>query len=217
MTAADNGEAGLLSAPLLGQGVMARRSPRMDAAEAALVARSRAGDREAFEQLVVLHADRLYAVMMRLTDSREDAEEAVQEAFLRAWRAIGRFRGRSSFFTWLYRIAVNESKRLADRRRTRPRTVSLEAQPVEEAPDWSRAPEQEQQGQELAGVLEAAIRALPLMYREPVVLRDIEGLSTREAADALELSEAALRSRLHRARLVVRRRIDEYYAGGGRA
>jgi len=178
--------------------------------EPALVERARAGDRDAFEELVRRHADRLYAVVLRFVADGDEAQEVTQEAFLRAWRSIPRFEGRSAFFTWLYRIGINEAKRRAARRPPI-HVASLEDEPVPEAPDWSEAPETRSDQQDLRRVLEEAIRSLPLEYRGPIVLRDVEGLSTREAAEVMELGEAAFKSRLHRARLAVRRAIDEYF------
>ena len=178
--------------------------------EPVLVARARAGDRDAFEELVRRHADRLYAVVLRFVADGDEAQEVTQEAFLRAWRSIPRFEGRSAFFTWLYRIGINEAKRRAARRPP-VHVASLEDEPVPEAPDWSEAPETRSDQQDLRRVLEHAIRSLPLEYRGPIVLRDVEGLSTREAAEVMDLGEAAFKSRLHRARLAVRRSIDEYF------
>jgi RNA polymerase sigma-70 factor (ECF subfamily) len=186
------------------------RSPAAEA-EAVLVERARTGDQAAFEELVRRHADRLYAVVLRFLADPVDAEEATQETFLRAWRSIDRFRGRSQFFTWLYRIGLNEAKRLATRRPAAGTVRSLEDEPIPEAPDWSEAPEVRLAQTEVRQVLEQAIRALPLEYRATIVLRDIEGLSTGEAAEAMELGEAAFKSRLHRARLAVRRALDEYF------
>jgi RNA polymerase sigma-70 factor, ECF subfamily len=178
--------------------------------EAALVERARGGDRAAFEELIRRHADRLYAVVLRFVADGGEAEEVTQEAFLRAWRSIGRFEGRSRFFTWLYRIGINEAKRRAGRRP--PATVvSLEDEPIPEAPDWSEAPEARLTQTDLRGVLEEAIRSLPVEYRTPIILRDVEGLTTAEAAEVMELGEAAFKSRLHRARLAVRRALDEYF------
>lgn len=179
--------------------------------EELLVARARAGERRAFEELVRRHADRLYAVVLRLLADADQAEEVTQEAFLRAWRGIGRFRGSSSFFTWLYRIGLNEAKHRGARRPPSGVVISLDDEPIERAPDWSEAPEVRQAEGELREVLEVAIRGLPDSYRLPLILRDVEGLSTREAAEAMELGEAAFKSRLHRARLAVRRAIDEYF------
>jgi RNA polymerase sigma-70 factor (ECF subfamily) len=179
--------------------------------EAVLVARARSGDRLAFEELVRRHADRLYAVVLRFLGDPAEAEEVTQETFLRAWRGIDRFEGRSQFFTWLYRIGLNEAKRLATRHPAAGKTSSLEDEPVPEAPDWSEAPEVRLGQREVRQVLEEAIRALPVEYRAPLVLRDIEGLSTKDAAEVMDLGEAAFKSRLHRARLAVRRSLDEYF------
>jgi RNA polymerase sigma-70 factor, ECF subfamily len=179
-------------------------------AEAVLVDRAKAGDRHAFEELVRRHAERLYAVVLRFVADGEEAQEVTQEAFLRAWRNIARFEGRSRFFTWLYRIGINEAKRRAGRRSS-VTVSSLDDEPVPEAPDWSEAPETRSEQRDLRRVLEQAIRSLPIKYRVPIVLRDVEGLSTTEAAEVMELGEAAFKSRLHRGRLAVRRALDQYF------
>jgi RNA polymerase sigma-70 factor, ECF subfamily len=181
--------------------------------EATLIERARRGDRLAFEELVRRHADRLYAVVLRFVANAGEAEEVTQEAFLRAWRSIARFEARSAFFTWLYRIGINEAKRRSARQA--PATVvSLDDEPIPEAPDWSQAPETRLRQQDLRRVLEDAIRALPIEYRAPIILRDVEGLTTQEAAEVMGLSEPAFKSRLHRARLAVRRSLDEYFMEG---
>jgi RNA polymerase sigma-70 factor (ECF subfamily) len=185
--------------------------PASGESEQVLVERSQGGDREAFEELVRRHADRLYAVVLRFVADGEEAQDVTQEAFLRAWRSIGRFRGRSQFFTWLYRIGINEAKRRAGRRPPAELFASLDSDPVPEAPDWSEAPQLRLEQSGLRDVLERAVRELPPRYRATVVLRDVEGLSTREAAEVMELSEAAFKSRLHRARLAVRRSLEEYF------
>jgi RNA polymerase sigma-70 factor (ECF subfamily) len=181
--------------------------------EAVLVDRAKAGDRDAFEELVRRHAERLYAVVLRFVADGDEAQEVTQEAFLRAWRSMARFEGRSRFFTWLYRIGINEAKRRAGRRPPVP-VASLEDEPVPEAPDWSQAPETRSEQADLRRLLEQAIRSLPVEHRATIVLRDVEGLSTREAAEVMDLSEAAFKSRLHRARLAVRRAVDEYFLEG---
>ncbi len=178
-------------------------------AEAQLVASAQAGDPEAFEQLVRLHADRLYAVVVRVVGDRQEAEEVVQETFLRAWRGMGRFGGRSQFFTWLYRIGVNEATRAHERRRGRPLPAPLDEGPGRAA-DESKAPHVRAEAHDLREALEAAIMDLPIAYRVPLVLRDVEGLSTAEAAHAMGLGEAAFKSRLHRARLAVRAAVEPY-------
>jgi RNA polymerase sigma-70 factor (ECF subfamily) len=176
--------------------------------ETDLVARAQSGDREAFEHLVRLHADRLYAVVLRALGDRHEAEEVVQETFLRAWRSLSRFEGRSQFFTWLYRIGVNEARRSQERRRTRPQSAPLADAEIQ-VPDEREAPQARAETHELRRALEAAILALPLDYRMPLVLRDVEGLSTAQAAAVMELGEAAFKSRLHRARLAVRSAVED--------
>jgi RNA polymerase sigma-70 factor, ECF subfamily len=188
--------------------------PKSD--ETQLVERSQAGDRLAFEELVRRHADRLYAVVLRFVADADEAEEVTQEAFLRAWRSIDRFEFRSRFFTWLYRIGINEAKRRAERRPPAGMVASIEDAPIEDAPDWSEVPEFRAEQTHLRGVLENAVRALPIEYRAPLILRDVEGLSTQEAAEVMELREAAFKSRLHRARLAVRRAVDQHYLEGER-
>jgi RNA polymerase sigma-70 factor, ECF subfamily len=178
--------------------------------ERRLVERSRAGDPVAFEELVRRHADQLYAVVLSFVADADEAEDVTQEAFLRAWRSIHRFEGRSRFFTWLYRIGINEAKRRGERRPV----GTIEDDPIAEAPDWSEAPEVRAEQGDLRRVLERAVRALPVEYRTPLILRDVEGLSTQEAAEVMELREAAFKSRLHRARLAVRRAVDEYFLEG---
>ena len=179
-------------------------------ADADLVDRAKAGERTAFEELVRRHADRLYAVVLRFVESADEGEEVTQEAFLRAWRSIGRFEGRSQFFTWLYRIGLNEAKRRAERRLPSEQVVSIEQPPIYEAPDPREAPAPQAEQNELRAALERAVRALPVEYREPVILRDVEGLSTTEAAAVMGLGEAAFKSRLHRGRMAVRKAIDSY-------
>lgn len=176
-----------------------------------LVDRSRGRDRAAFEELVRRYADRLYAVVLRLCTDAHEAEEVTQEAFLRAWRGIERFEDRSQFFTWLYRIGVNEAKRRSQRRPPAGQVLSLDQDPVAEAPDWSEAPELRAEQGDVRRVLEQAVRTLPPDYRAPLILRDVEGLSTAEAAAIMDIGEAAFKSRLHRARLAVRRALDEYF------
>lgn len=180
--------------------------------EARLVALARAGDRRAFEELVRENADRLYAVILRFSADADAAEEVTQETFLRAWRGISRFRGDSRFFTWIYRIGINEAKRRAAREPDP--HASLDDEPASDPPDWSEAPQTRLEQSDLRSALERAIRRLPADQRAPLILRDIEGLSTEEAAEVMGLGEAALKSRLHRARLAVRRAVEEHLREG---
>jgi RNA polymerase sigma factor (sigma-70 family) len=182
--------------------------------ESHLIELARAGDRAAFEELVRRHADRLYAVVLRLSGGPEEAEDITQEAFLRAWRSIKSFRGRSRFFTWLYRIGINEAKRRHERRPAAGSATSIEDSRLDDTPDWSESPERRAQQRDERAVLERAVRALPFKYRAPLILRDVEGLSTAEAAELMGLHEAAFKSRLHRARLSVRRALEDHVGEG---
>jgi RNA polymerase sigma-70 factor (ECF subfamily) len=181
----------------------------LDDPDGALVTRARAGDRQAFEQLVRLHTNRLYAVVRRVGLPGEAAQEVTQEAFLRAWRSLGSFRGDARFSTWLYRIALNEAKRRMKREPARALLRSLDDEHAVEAQDVREEPYARVAQAELWEALAAAVRALPVKYRAPLILRDIEGLSTADAAAVLGLGEAALKSRLHRARVAVRRRVED--------
>lgn len=174
-----------------------------------LVALAAAGRRDAFEQLVRRHADHLYAVIVRFTGDPGEAEEVVQESFLRAWRGVGRFERRSQFFTWLYRIGLNEAKRRAGRRPPGD-PLSVEEGALAQTADLRHAPEPRAEQHDLRAELERAVRALPEAYRAPLILRDVEGLSTEQAAEIMGLREAAFKSRLHRARLRVRDAVDAY-------
>jgi RNA polymerase sigma-70 factor (ECF subfamily) len=181
----------------------------MSDVDAELVLRAQRGDRAAFEQLVRRHADRLHAVVLRLLGDRHEAEEVTQEAFIRAWRGIGGFKRDAQFFTWLYRIGINEAHRRTARRPPAGFVTSLDQRPVD-PPDRGESPHRRAEHDDLAEALERAVRALEPGYRAPLILRDIEGLSTAEAATIMELGEAAFKSRLHRARLAVREAIDDY-------
>ena len=180
--------------------------------EQVLVARAKAGDRTAYETLVRHNADRLFAVVLRFSATESDAEEATQEAFLRAWRNIRRFRGDARFYTWLYRIGVNEAKRILERRPTAGTMVAVEDRPVDEIADEAPDTHTRVEAAELRRVLEQGIRQLPEKYRAAVVLRDIERLSTAEAAELLGVREAAFKSRLHRGRMTLRAHVARYVA-----
>lgn len=185
-----------------------RPMPTSSSTDEELVEQAQGGDRDAFEILVRRHADRLYAVVVRFTGGTEEAEDVTQETFLRAWRSIGRFQGRSLFFTWLYRIGINEAKRRAERAASRIQTASMEEDEGIDVADEREGPYRRTEQAELRAALEAAVRSLSPDYRAPLVLRDIEGLSTQEAAAVMDLGEAAFKARLHRARLAVRKAID---------
>ncbi len=154
--------------------------------DATLVSRAQQGDLLAFEELVRRYADRLNAVVARLVDDRHEAEEVTQEAFLRAWRGLRGFKGNAQFFTWLYRIGINEANRRTRRRPAARKPLSLDDQHVEPR-DPGPGPQRSLEGTDLRAALERAVRDLDPEYRAPLILRDVEGLSTAEAAAAMGL------------------------------
>jgi RNA polymerase sigma-70 factor (ECF subfamily) len=173
-------------------------------AERDLVRCAQAGKVAAFEQLAGEHTDRLYAVVVRLVADRTEAEDVVQESLLRAWRGIGRFQGHSMFYTWLYRIAVNESNRALERRLRPGLAIPFDEESVQIPAPAHDGPASQAEQEEFRHGLDTAIASLAPPYRTALVLRDIEGLSTREAAKIAGVGEAAFKSRLHQARLKVR-------------
>jgi RNA polymerase sigma-70 factor (ECF subfamily) len=185
--------------------------------ELALVHAAKGGDDAAYEELVRRYDRNVFRIANHITQNREDAEDVVQEAFLKAYQNLDRFQGNSKFYTWLVRIAVNEA--LMKLRKRRPeRFVSLdeeiqvgEESVPREVADWSPNPEQQYGQAELKEILTKTIQGLPPGFRTVFVLRDVEGLSTEETADALELSIPAVKSRLLRARLQLRERLSRYF------
>jgi len=194
--------------------------------ELSLVQAAKRGDVGAFGELVKRYDRNVFRIALHITQNREDAEDVVQDAFLKAYENLEQFQGQSKFYTWLVRIAVNEA--LMKLRRRRPeRMVSLdqEVQTEEdsmprEVADWSPNPEQLYNQSELRDILGKTIQGLPPSFRTVFVLRDVEGLSTEETAQALELSVPAVKSRLLRARLQLRERLNRYFkkrqAGDGK-
>ena len=180
--------------------------------ERALIQRAQAGDEDAFEQLVTMHADRVYGALRRFGLDPGEAEDVAQDVFLRAWRSIDRFEGRAQISTWLYRIAFNE----AQRRLARNASATLGADPAGEDRlrtihgPASERPEARLEDRELTAMLEQVLRELPGEWRAAVVLRDLEGLSTAEAARILGVREAAFKSRLHRGRMQLRVLLEPY-------
>jgi RNA polymerase sigma-70 factor (ECF subfamily) len=177
--------------------------------EASLIARAQAGEVGAFEQLSGAYADRLFMLLLRLLGDRGEAEDVAQEVMLRAWRAIARFRGQSSYFTWLYRIAVNEANRALEKRARRPPGLPIGADELQLPASPAHEPSRQAEISELRRTLGQALAQLPPALRTAIVLRDVEGLSTQEAAEIAGVSQAAFKSRLHQARLRVRAAIGD--------
>lgn len=189
-----------------------------------LIERIRSGQRELLEELVARYEDRVYAMALRMTGNRQDAEDVLQDTFLNVVRSLDGFKGSSSFATWLYRIATNAAlTRLRQQKRKSQGegefldevySVKQAATEGSRMTDWSAEPEGRLLDEEARIVMEDAIGELPDIYRTVFVLRDVEGLPAAEVADILGLSVPAVKSRLHRARMYLRNRLSAYFSGG---
>ena len=190
--------------------------------DAALVAALRRGAPEAPEMLVDAYGDRVYRLALRITGSREDAEEAAQDALWTISRKIDTFKGDSAFGSWLYRVAANAAYQKIRSRKNRAREIALDdvlpsvdgdGRHWEPMDDWSRRVDERAMQNELRHVLEDAIAALPPDYRTAIVLHDVEGMSNPDIAEALGISLPAVKSRVHRSRLYLRQRLSDWMDG----
>jgi RNA polymerase sigma-70 factor (ECF subfamily) len=187
-----------------------------------LVERARQGELPAFEELVNRHEEKLYRVAMRLMRNENDAREVLQDALLSAWQNLDGFAGRAQFGSWIYRVTVNTALMLLRSRRRHP-AVSMDdvdAMVLDEAVgegalgagrNWSRRPDEQLQSAELKEQIQGALDGLPEILRVVFVLRDVEGLSTEETADLLGVTVPTVKTRLHRARMVLREVITRYF------
>ena len=187
--------------------------------EPILVAAAKGGDISAFDTLVNRYERKIFRLTQNITQNREDAEDAMQEAFLKAYEHLGDFAGNSRFYTWLVRIAVNQA--LMKLRRRRPNIVSLDEEidtgedmMPREIEDWGPSPVDRFEQTEMRKILSKAIGDLDPAFRIVFQLRDIEQLSTEETAEALRLSVPAVKSRLLRARLKLRQKLNQYFRRG---
>ncbi len=181
----------------------------------------RSGDREAFARLVDETSGKIYHTALQILGDAQDAEDVLQETYLKAFRSLPQFEGRSSLMTWLYRIAVNEALMII--RRRKPLAMSVdEANPDPEGEpegegmeivDFCCLPEGELLSGEARRFLDQAIQHLPANLRVVFVMRDLEGLSIQETAEALGLSEANVKTRLLRARMKLRQELSFYFGG----
>jgi RNA polymerase sigma-70 factor (ECF subfamily) len=183
-----------------------------------LVQKAQEGDSGAFTTLVHRYEGKVYHLGLKIVRDPDDAQDALQETFLSAYRALPGFKRESTFSTWIFRIATNSA--LMRLRKRRPDHVSLE-QPSESDPegepmqlrDWAATPDQELIDDETRGAMEEAIGSLPTDLRTVFLLRDIEELSNAQVAEALDCTVPAVKSRLHRARLLLRDRLNRYFTG----
>jgi RNA polymerase sigma-70 factor (ECF subfamily) len=193
------------------------RAPVAAADEGVVVARAKAGDAAAYSELVSRYERKIFRLAMNITRNREDAEDVMQEAFLKAYQHLDNFQGGSKFYTWLVRIAVNEA--LMKLRKRRPGELSIDERAEgeddvmpREIADWGPSPEQRFARSEMNGILTEAIEKLDPAFRVVFVLRDVEELSTEDTARLLGLSIPAVKSRLLRARLKLRGRLNRIFA-----
>ncbi len=162
-----------------------------------------------FDHIVEQYSNFVYNVALRMMGNPQDAEDVAQEAFLSAYRAFGRFRGDSKVTTWLYRITVNAAL-MRLRKEKKARTLTRTGLDDVVIPDWSDAPFRAASDSELGDKLQEGVQMLPDDFKAAVVLRDIEELSNAEAAEVIGISVPALKSRLHRARALLRKHLEEY-------
>jgi RNA polymerase sigma-70 factor (ECF subfamily) len=189
--------------------------------ETTLVAQARQSDAMAFSELVRRYENKIFRLALHITQNREDAEDVLQEAFLKAYEHLDQFQGNSKFYTWIVRIAVNQALMKLRRRKT-DKSVSMDEQfdtgedtLVREIAAWDEDPEQQFSREELGRILESAVQSLEPPYRSVFVLRDIDDLSTEETAQALDLSIPAVKSRLLRARLQLREKLTRHFKRKG--
>jgi len=195
--------------------------PDVASGESLLVEKARQGDVEAFSSLIAKYERRVYRMARQITQNDEDAEDVLQDTFLKAYEHLKSFQGQSKFYTWLTRIAVNESL-MKLRKRKSDRTVSMddnieteEESIVREIAVWDGTPEQKYGQEELRAILDDAIQSLKPIFRTVFVLRDVEEMSTEETAEMLGLSIAAVKSRLLRARLQLREKLTRIFKRKG--
>jgi RNA polymerase sigma-70 factor, ECF subfamily len=189
-----------------------------------LLARLRERDEQAVRELADRYSSKIYQLAFRHLHNRQDAEEVTQDVLLKVYRKVDSFRGDSALSSWIYRITFNtamsrlRSSRLAratehERDRMEATDDDQRAPRANRQPDWSRMPDEAVLRSEMRRTVAAAIHDLPEIYRAPIVLRDIEGLTTEEAGRRLQLKDQTLKSRLHRGRLLLRDRLRNFEGG----
>jgi RNA polymerase sigma-70 factor (ECF subfamily) len=191
--------------------------------DAALLARLKAGDQDAMVELADIYSGRIYQLAYRYLRNREDAEEVAQDVLFKVYRKVGAFRGDAALSSWIYRITFNAAM-------SRLRTAGYQRAQIDESnrtaadqesasgtrrevADWTDMADERVFRAQLRRRVIAAILALPAIYRAPVVLRDLHGMSTEEASAMLRVKDQTLKSRLHRGRLILRRQLADF-AGG---
>lgn len=198
--------------------------PAAPSSDAALIARAKGGDFDAFEELVGRYQDKVYRLAFRFVRNETEAKEIVQDTLLSVWRKLDGFKGDSAFGSWLFRVTANAAlMRLRSQRRHAEVSTeelpqgfldtpqSVYGQVLSQGENWARRPDDELQSEELRGKIQAAVDELPEIYRTVFLVRDVDGLSTEETAEALGLSVPTVKTRLHRARMALRETIGTYF------
>jgi len=184
--------------------------------EKRLIDSAKSGNKIAFGKLIRQYEKTVYSFAFKICRDKEKAEEAMQETFINAYRGLKSFSGNSKFSTWLYRIVTNNCL-MMHRKKSHEPVVSLEDSELYretgelQVPHWGETPHDAVLNKELKEILDKAIQKLPLEYRIVFVMRDVEGLSTKEVGKSLKLSAPAIKSRLHRARLFLRNELNPYF------
>jgi RNA polymerase sigma-70 factor (ECF subfamily) len=187
-----------------------------------LIARLRARDEAAVHELAERYGSRIYQLALRQMKNREDAEEVTQDVLMKVYRKIGAFRGDSALSSWIYRITFNTAisrlrnsrlARAAEQHERAPDGEDDRLRTPRQPADWSNMPDEALLRLQLRQAVVTAIQELPEIYRAPVVLRDIEGLTTEEASNRLRVKDQTLKSRLHRGRLMLRTRLRDFTTG----
>ena len=184
------------------------RNSKDEISNAELVTKSQFGDKAAFEQLVIRHQDLVFSLAYKLTGNREMANDVAQEAFIRAWKAIEKFRGDSTFSTWIYRITVNTAWTLRKKAKKH-NTLNIDDTYEPIVIDEKKDPELVAINSDLSSVLVNALDKIPIEQRIIVELKNIEGRSHKEIADYLDISVTAAKVRLHRAHQKLRQILEE--------
>ena len=189
-----------------------------------LIEEIKGGGAEALETLVSRYENKVYSLAYRMMGNREDAEDVLQDTFLNVVRSLDGFRSQASFSTWLYRVATNAALTRLRKKNKREKgegefieevySVRDAAHSQSKLVDWSDGPAEKLLNEEAQKIMDEAVNELPEIYRVVFVLRDVEGLPASEVAEVLDLSIPAVKSRLHRARLYLRKRLSDYFTGG---
>ncbi|MCM8785165.1 MAG: sigma-70 family RNA polymerase sigma factor [Candidatus Omnitrophica bacterium] len=188
--------------------------------ELELVEKAKSGDNKAFEELVKRTQNKIYNLGLKILGNKDDAADLLQETYIKAYESLPNFEGKSSFYTWLYRIATNFA--LMKLRKEKYKKISInEIKQASngnyklEISDWSNNPQIQYRNEELKEILNEAINSLPPKYKTIFILHDIEGLSLSEISEILSLSIPTIKTRIHRSRLYLREKLSEYFKKKG--